>query len=143
MAAKDPPPFQLFCGASLFATKKLPLRWAIEPGVMSKKMSPVPGNESCESLMCRLVQEFGPDDLEFLYEFGPEIDAIAWKLRSLVGFDFSASTVAGTLPPETFNFESGVCLKGSLEHGTPVFVGDVNVDELIQIVRDHIAGKYS
>lgn len=106
-------------------------------------MNPVPGNVSCDFLIKRLNHEFGADDLYFLYEFGHDIDAIVWRLKSLEGFDFSVSTHEGTLPSGVYSLESGIYSKGLLAHGEPVFSGEVNIEELIQVVKDHIAGKYS
>lgn len=81
-------------------------------------MTPVAGYESCfrlrEALFCRFGRDLIVDAIE------PTQDAFGWKLSSKPRLRFSVSTLAGELPPGTFDLQVSIS-DATLENGEILF----------------------
>jgi hypothetical protein len=92
-------------------------------------------------LAVRSFEDVG-DGFTFVGEFGPEFDALGFRLQNCPRFIFSFSTHGGDLPLDIFDMQVSI-VDDTLENGEICFLGEVHHADAVAIVRSFVDGRCS
>ncbi|GGC65189.1 hypothetical protein [Undibacterium terreum] len=96
--------------------------------------------ESLSRLVAGVRQLEGVQDgLSFVGGFGPEDDALGFRLQICPRFLFSFSTHAGHLPRDSFDMQISIA-DDTLENGEICYQNDAALCDAIAVVKSYIEG---
>lgn len=120
---------------------------SLEPRIYLKNFANVMNESMTYKSLSRLVVDVRRlenvrDGFSFVGEFGPESDALGFRLQSCPRFLFSFSTHAGRLPYDIFDMQVSI-VDDTLENGEICFLGDVHLADAVANIKSYIEGRRS
>jgi hypothetical protein len=98
------------------------------------EMQQAPGHASASKLFCSLERAIGSESFRLVGEFGPTFDSFGFHLLNQPRYLFSVSTQNGEMPIGRYDFQVSI-IDDSLENGEIVFLEDVELERLLEVVH--------
>jgi hypothetical protein len=112
-------------------------------GEFRERMSNSKAYESLSRLVVDVRKlEKVSDGFSFAGEFGPESDAMGFRLLSCSRFLFSFSTIGGSLPFGIVDMQVSIA-DDTLENGEICFLDEVNLADAVSVIKSYIEGRRS
>jgi hypothetical protein len=118
---------------------------SLETPTSLKNFANVMSNSKAYESLSRLVDDVRrlenvSDGFSFAGEFGPESDAMGFRLRGCSRFLFSFSTHAGTLPSDIFDMQVSI-VDDTLENGEICFLDNLHHADAVAVIKSYIEGR--